>query len=221
MVLYSYETGPCRFSFTSSRIYRSGRSSHRDLRFDNAADKTFRPFNEGQMVGQAAFKQYAHPVVPGNIGSCHKGDILRGPNMIQVVGFCQHKAPPCFWGLNFRKLFAEVFDKYVMETARNVYGLLADQFKSFIYFLQGLLGYESSRSKSLLYFRILGQFTQLLVDCCRTLRAMAGMAEHHYKHFLRVLYRHVVLLFVFSMLGLVQCSMEQTDSILKRKARSL
>src|SRR5690242_313552 len=147
------------------RIHRSGCSSRRDLRFDNAADKAFRSFNEGQMIGQAAFKQYAHAVVPGDIRSCDKGDILRGPNMIQVVGFCQHKKPPCFWGLNFRKLFAEVLDKYIMETARNVYGLLADQFESFIYFLHGLLGYETSRSKSLLYFGILGQFTQLLVDC--------------------------------------------------------
>jgi hypothetical protein len=51
MVLHSCETGPCRFSFISSRMHRSGRSSRRDLRFHNAADKTFRPFNEGQMVG--------------------------------------------------------------------------------------------------------------------------------------------------------------------------
>src|SRR5215467_7149507 len=166
MVLNSNETGPYPFSFISSRMHRSGHSSRSDLGFDNATDKAFRPFNKGQMVGQAAFKQYAHPVVPGNISSRDKGDILRRPNMIEVVGFCQDEKPPCLWGMDFPKLLSEVLDKYFMEAARNGYRFLADQFEGFVYFLQGLLGYESSRCKSLLYFGILGQFTQLLVDSC-------------------------------------------------------
>jgi len=46
----------------------SARSSSRDLGFDDATDQTLRPFDEGQMVGEATLKQHADTMVTGNIG---------------------------------------------------------------------------------------------------------------------------------------------------------
>jgi len=40
-------------------------SSHRELRFDDVTDQTLRPFDEGQMVGEAALEQYTDAMVTG------------------------------------------------------------------------------------------------------------------------------------------------------------
>jgi hypothetical protein len=40
-------------------------SSYRELRFDDVTDQTLRPFDEGQMVGEAALEQHTHAMVTG------------------------------------------------------------------------------------------------------------------------------------------------------------
>ena len=60
---------------------RSARSSRRDPRFDNATDQTLCPFNEGQMIGEAALEQHANAMVAGNIRRSDESDVFRRAHM--------------------------------------------------------------------------------------------------------------------------------------------
>ena len=51
------------------------------------------PLAEGQMIREAAFKQYADAMMTGNIGRCHQRDVFRRAHMAQVIGLCQNKKP--------------------------------------------------------------------------------------------------------------------------------
>jgi hypothetical protein len=59
-----YETGPCVFH-VGRQLSGSACSSRRELRFDDVTDQTLRPFDEGQMVGEAALEQHSDAMVTG------------------------------------------------------------------------------------------------------------------------------------------------------------
>lgn len=72
------------------------------------------PLAEGQMIREAAFKQYADAMMTGNIGRCHQRDVFRRAHMAQVIGLCQNKKPSRLRGLDFRKLLAKVLHKNIV-----------------------------------------------------------------------------------------------------------
>ena len=75
MIPTFHETRPCGILYLS--ITHSARSSRRNPRFDGAMDQTLRPFDKGQMVGEAALKQHADAMVARNIGGGNQGDVFR------------------------------------------------------------------------------------------------------------------------------------------------
>ena len=58
-------------------IEHSACCSRRDLRFDDVTDQSLSPFDEGQMIGEAALEQHTDAVVTGNIGGRHQRDVFR------------------------------------------------------------------------------------------------------------------------------------------------
>jgi hypothetical protein len=69
-------------------------------------DQTLRPFDEGQMVGEAALKQHPDSMVAGNVGGRDQRDVFRRAHVVQVIGVCQYEEPPRLRGLDLRKLLA-------------------------------------------------------------------------------------------------------------------
>ena len=63
-------------------------SSRRQLCFDDVTDQTLRPFDEGQMVGQAALEQHSDAMVTGKIGGRDQRNVFRRAHVAQVIGLC-------------------------------------------------------------------------------------------------------------------------------------
>jgi hypothetical protein len=55
---------------------------------------TLRPFDESQMVGEAALEQYTGAMaVAGNIGGRGQRNVFRRAHVAQVIGLCQNEEP--------------------------------------------------------------------------------------------------------------------------------
>jgi hypothetical protein len=74
-------------------------SSRRELRLNDATDQTLRPFDEPQMIGEAALEQHTDAMMNGKIGGGEQRDVFRHTHIDQVIGLCQYEEPRCLWGL--------------------------------------------------------------------------------------------------------------------------
>jgi hypothetical protein len=126
-----YETGPCVFHVVR-QLSGSACSSRRELRFDDVTDQTLRPFDEGQMVGEAALEQHTNAMVTGKIGGSDQRNVFRCAHVAQVIGLCQYEEPLRLRGLDLRKLLAKILDKHIVQPSGEVHRFLSDDFERFV-----------------------------------------------------------------------------------------
>jgi hypothetical protein len=94
------------------------------------------------MVDKTSFKQHAYAMVTRNVGRRHQRGIFRSAHIVQVIGLCQNKKPFRLWGLDFRKLLAEVLDKDIVERSGDAHRFFSEHFECLVQFFEVLLGHK-------------------------------------------------------------------------------
>src|ERR1700733_1341712 len=101
-------------------------------------DQELRPFDERQMVAEAAFEQDSDAMVTRNIGGRDQRDVFPCAHMAQVISLRQYEEPPRHRGFDLQKFFAEILDKDIVKPPSDLYPPLADHFESLIQLGQGV-----------------------------------------------------------------------------------
>src|SRR5215467_6670143 len=115
--------------------------------------------------------------------------------MSQVDGLGEYIQMPRCWRLNFRKFSLEIIDEHFLQASGQLDRFLSNHFKALIETFKILVCDKGPRLQSLLYVGILSFLADLSIEIGCPLGVLPSIAKEHEKHFLRVLYGHMFLLF--------------------------
>src|SRR5580765_7734510 len=99
------------------------------------------------------------------------------------------------WKLYLGELAAKILHKCLVKAPAGLYWPFADQFEALIDGGKGLFCDECRCLLGRLDLWILGSIAEFLQDLCGSLAALAQIAKHPLKKFLRIVNCHYVLLF--------------------------
>src|SRR5205814_8710106 len=112
-----------------------------------------------------------------DVSRCEQARIFSQTKMIQLVRTCQKIESTCCWIFYLREFLKKLVSKHILKLRTDIHGSFSDYLKAFVNRGNDFFGDESPRLKDFLYFGILNQLADFLVELCTLFGALANTAE--------------------------------------------